>query len=463
MFVLNACSDGGSSTGPTPGFNASPPAGTGDLAGRALLPTGAEPNSIGLQLAQSDDGVTHATYADIEGRVFYARCGNNCGLSDAWQSVEVAAVDVRFSGYAVARLELDSNARPLIAFHSAPGTFDPGATYFAQCDSNCLNADNWESALVIEHGGNLLEFQLAQTDWFALDPSGIPVIAVLLENSLIDTDKRLRLYSCISDCLASASWSQRVVATYSITSARPVSIDIDPQGQYHLATHIESIGADAATLTWFGCTQNCLGNGQWSNGVPLQSVETDLDSLPQHSLAIRADNAVSLLSFDDADTTTLTLHTCESGCEQSTQWENRNINNSLVIPGGMYDAGYGIDARYFDNTLELAYAAKATNAPLRQLVVQSRCENSCRSVSDVWTSQIIAQVNEQLPDQPICGFIGTRIVSALSFVTNAIEFTASPQWACGLPPVVVTNPDGEQFYDFSADVRFLEFSTVVTF
>jgi len=102
-------------------------------------------------------------------------------------------------------------------------------------------------------------------------------------------------------------------------------------------------------------------------------------------------------------------------------------------------------------------------SPNRQLVVASRCENTCATAGSTWSSRLLTRTDEQLLDEGVCTFIGTTITSGLSLVDGVVGFTPAPQWACGLGPVLVTKPDGERYFDNASDIRFAELATVVTF
>ncbi len=465
MSYLTACSSGGSSSGPSDDVNSDDNESAGGSVtaastGSAYLPTGDEPNTVGLQLARSGDGSLHASYADIGGNVFYGRCDGNCESPDAWQSIEIADVDIDFGGYVVPRLELDSQDRPRIVFHAVPGSFDAGNTHYAECNVDCLNTANWRSEAVLGHGGNLLEFRLVNTDWFALDPDGTVVISYLVQNGLVDTDKHLRLLSCESACTSNASWSERIIATYPFALGRPVSIAIGAEGRMYLTTDIQGISADTAALTWFGCVSDCLDDGAWTDGVALQTLQTDLDSLPDLSLTTAPGGRPAIAAFDDADRSSLTLHYCSGDCSTQTGWVQQDVGESIDLPGGVYGAGYGVDARFDGDALELVFAAKSADSPLRQLVVATRCEQDCASAAGTWESRVLARTDRTEAGQGICLFIGTRISSSISAVPGAVGFTSEPQWACGTDPVLVISPDGERYYDNAADVRFFELSTV---
>ncbi len=208
-------------------------------------------------LAADPSGQLHVTYVEYvnggRSRLKYASCGSSCTTASNWQ---IALIDSATYLFASSRsLAVDGASRRHLVYQRSD-TLGIAPLYYARCDSGCLNAANWQTALV--------------------DPSPLfnaaPVVALDSEGhprsgywDRLNGQVVISYATCDTQCTTSDAWHILPVQVIEQGSSDLLqhSLVIDQAGRPHMSFQ-------HAGLSYAACNVNCTLPGSWFE-VPIEA------------------------------------------------------------------------------------------------------------------------------------------------------------------------------------------------
>lgn len=280
-------------------------------ANRFFMPTGEEvDNTSAPRLEVDRQGGLHAVYpAYAGGDAYYAYCPADCtGPSD------VSVVRFPTDGtVANAMLALTQDGAPRVLLSSYQ------FVYFASCDEDCTDADNWKLLVILDHDSE----QEVTGEALAIDPDGNPHFILHTYRAFLGIGQqppKTFYASCYADdCLVSDAWQYDQISEQIWEDSH---LKFDDSGRAHLAMVANVVSDDAPTELIAGyatCADGCDDEANWpAVGLAYAySSETEAVAVaPSVSLALTSEGnpRVLALAVTEDGAKNLDYFECDSDC-----------------------------------------------------------------------------------------------------------------------------------------------------
>jgi hypothetical protein len=219
-----------------------------------------------------------ADYNDPHWGAFYAYCDVDCGNAENWQEARLIE-DAYASEFALA---FSPTGKPRLAYTS----YDPDAiaqyVAYAECDANCASAANWYSLRLVDTASaSVTEFA---TLALRTDSSGRPRLALYTGTGLGGTLAPNTLYylSCAAaPCTQGQSWQTLNLGLPSTHGEAGVDLALDGQNQPRIAYHAPMAAGFGLHYAW--CNVNCatsVQGWQYQEIEPSEAVNQELPIPP---------------------------------------------------------------------------------------------------------------------------------------------------------------------------------------
>ena len=445
--------------GGQPDGNGTPPSTQSLFA--VLPPGGAQPNTISPAVLEDSAGTHHAAYTDIDGRGFYASCRVNCTDQNQWQSVQLLQADITATGSVAAKIQLDSNQHPHIAFavNDSGGVLSNQAIHYGQCETACSDANNnWQIGQTYENAIAMLGSDLQQYDWFALNNNDQPRFAFIEPEDFFSLDTSLYFIACDLNCVQSTNWSRQAVTSLDLAYDRPASLLFDNTGAAHVALSFNVVGADTSSLQYLYCIADCNGTAPtWSNPAELAVLPDDVFTPHVISIALHNDTTPVIGVYSENDNNrTVEVFRCQVLCNSSANWSREAIPTAAILPENIVSLSAAIDLQLNGNQIDIALIGRKREFSIDTAVIKLSCTVYCPNQN--WSYWEIADSSPiQFANEGVCIYIGTAVRPPLSLSAASLGLVLYPHWACNGAAVEVFEPaTGLSYIDYNSDVRFFE-------
>ena len=203
----------------------------------------------------------------------YIHCPANCDVGSNWNGVSMG------EGVREVQLELTAAGQPRLLYRTT-STVQNGGTdyYYAECNTNCTDSNNWQTTLVVTSFGTSI-FDIGEDNlpqrYFALDPEGRPRFLYLDRNYLVEPDHYGLFYvTCESDCTDPAQWSQALISAviqeeffFDWEVITFTSLTFTSSGQPRFIGELIPLadqGERVTALYYFACDTGCDEFANWS-------------------------------------------------------------------------------------------------------------------------------------------------------------------------------------------------------
>ena len=204
--------------------------------------------------------------------LYYGLCtGGDCTEDAAWQRVALNLPQA-----VKAQLALTPEGAPRIL---GAGWSSEGSTgtdyYYAECDSDCLDAGNWRIGKVVSTADGLMSIvgrdRLPERS-FALDEAGRPRFMVSDSNYLVEPDHYGGFYmSCERDCTGAKNWTETNLANqvgYNTESFSSPMLALGPNGSAAVIAGVYAFDEEGNDLEdglyYYACEGDCGRRDNWS-------------------------------------------------------------------------------------------------------------------------------------------------------------------------------------------------------
>jgi hypothetical protein len=431
--------------------------GGADNSTAAVLPaTTNQPNTISQHTVTDTSGRNHATYADVDGRVFYATCASVCSSQASWSSVVLGQFDTGLVGNATPKIGVDSSGRIHIAIITDTTSLFTSDVHYASCDNACTQLAGWSIGFAFTLNETFILQDVQFHDWFAVSPSGVPHIALFGSSELFATRQdHLHVYQCQSNCANESGWSRQQVAQLNLAFPSGAHIHFDNQGTPHIAGVYTVVGANTGQLLYFTCLAMCdSASAQWS--IPAELGELTDDPLDPHDSAFSLLNGETpVIATFEPQAQQLKLLTCTAGCDNAASWTNRQVRNELPLPTDLTLPEEHIVLNTDNGRIEIGMIGKDLDFGVAHRIIRLSCEGQCNTAA--WSYDSLADTSPiTLDDFGICVFFGTGAIGPINLTRGAVSYGLYPHWGCSGTPVLVTVPGFGDFIDTNDDLRFFE-------
>lgn len=270
---------------------------------------------------------------------YYGECDSNCTSDTSWNFALVTDSYTNgvgdITGYYLPKryFALDPQGRPRFVFYNGDYPSDPDryGGYYAQCDANCADSQNWSVTRFTHERPENYRYELIDNPALAFTSKGEPrVVAQLypLDNS--DTENGIYYLGCDSGCEDDANWDRVKIAERGGGPYPAWDIAIDPNDHPRVAFYKEDVleGDSGKRLHYLSCDNDCF-NGGWNTlnfGLPRQAgdgadIELDVQGRPRIAYLDGSDN--------------LRYSFCNGGCENGANWQH-----------GVVETGNDLDTEY---------------------------------------------------------------------------------------------------------------------
>ena len=386
-----------------------------------------DPFTGGTQIAVDRAGGYHIAYRDMVGNypfdtVYYGYCAANCANSNNWGTVDVYADDTPLSKPINVRLELDPSDHPRLAWiqdHPLNEVF----VVYVECDTDCLNNDNWAGTYVVgDGGGSAFHHNTVSSRWFTLDNQGHP--RFMYHYDIPATGYDLRYSFCDGNCVSDANWYDLTIAT--ATDGDPAyALDFTSSNYPRVAV------ASNGGLYYLSCDAPCTLAANWQ----ITYVDEQLDESIQ--LTLDAQDRPRIARFFNSDV--VKYDWCDSGCQDSNNWNQRAL--SAFPPY----SGIGIDL-LFDSQNRPHIGFVGNRDVFETEAGYVHCLNDCDTPdTSVWAYDAVER-EVQLPEIPLVNSCDVQTWDldgpasialdkddqiVLGYVTANYQFdTSDPTWNC---------------------------------
>lgn len=296
---------------------------------RFFLPTGEPTNTAAPTVEVDARGRIHAVYPGYAiGGAFYATCAGDCTSSDAMSVVRFETQGTVHNSM----LALDAKGRPRVLLSTM------SKVYFASCDEDCDDAENWTTTELMDHAGK----REVTGEAFAIDPDGGLHFMMHTYRALfgLGQDPRRTWYlSCESDCHDPDAWNEVQIATQTWEGTH---LRFDAQGRAHIAT-VANIEEDGVVTNKLGayatCEADCDVDTNWvGTGLypAYENMTAAIRMQPTVSLALtRAGTPrVAVFGRDEEGNRNIVYFECDENCTGS-GWVGAIITNNDRLDAGL--------------------------------------------------------------------------------------------------------------------------------
>lgn len=203
--------------------------------------------------------------------LYYAQCtGEDCTDDASWQRVALPLPEA-----VKAQLALTPEGQPRILGAGWSATQANGTNYFfAQCDRDCLEADNWQIGRIVSTADGLMS-NISRTRLpertFALDDAGHPRFVVTDSNYHIEPDHYGAFFmACEVDCTEAANWSETNLANqvgYNTEAFSYPVLALGPNGAAHVLAGVYAFDENGTDLEdglyYYQCETDCAARDNW--------------------------------------------------------------------------------------------------------------------------------------------------------------------------------------------------------
>lgn len=315
---------------------------------------GSEPSEIQLQLDPENKpriGFEVNGYSVTSQGYYYAECDENCLDSTQWVVVNLAEAGETVVGDS-RWFKLNHKGQPRMAtIYSEEANYlgdQSVSIFYHACDSNCLDADNWESVLT----GAWPNLGMAPTMKLSLgiDSNDMPHMAVYLKTGYVTSENfYATLYTeCVGPWDVSESWSW--IAFMDKWNSSGFDLTIDSEDRLHLA------GSMDGTINYSQCEDNCLEVESWESAL--------INGLTQNSggrlnLIVDEQNTPHMAYTSNGSGLQLDYLFCESGCDSpdSANWAMINVDDVSLLEPYFYHSGCEEQQWLFEGPVSLALSS----------------------------------------------------------------------------------------------------------
>ena len=265
----------------------------------------------------------------------YIHCPANCDVGSNWNGVSMG------EGVREVQLELTAAGQPRLLYRTT-STVQNGGTdyYYAECNTNCTDSNNWQTTLVVTSFGTSI-FDIGEDNlpqrYFALDPEGRPRFLYLDRNYLVEPDHYGLFYvTCESDCTDPAQWSQALISAviqeeffFDWEVITFTSLTFTSSGQPRFIGELIPLadqGERVTALYYFACDTGCDEFANWSR---VQIGERGQGSDLSWDLALDANDRPRVVHYPadlpDDKGEQLYYKWCNSDCLSAANWTQVNL------------------------------------------------------------------------------------------------------------------------------------------
>ena len=272
-----------------------------------------------LLIRKQRDGHTQDEYV-------YGECDSNCTEAASWQLTslvyiggsEVFAYDNPQHSFA-----LDPQGRPRFVFTNGWGAGWQVGVYYAYCDEDCTNSDNWY-ATSIEDGP---QYRSLEFDYPSLKFTSDGRPRIVSNMSFTGESQGVRYLECDQECGERSSWSG--VALYQRGGGVAASWDLEldqfdrPRFAFYQAATDDGAGE---RLYYVWCDDSCLDASSWQRttvGLPIgvgQNADMALDGQGRPRIAYRP------LLGDG-----LGYGWCDGDCTTPASWQHKQVETAAKL------------------------------------------------------------------------------------------------------------------------------------
>lgn len=419
-----------------------------------LLPSSQiQSNTISQALVTDSGGKTHATYADIDGRVFYAVCQVQCQQANSWSGVELISFTIdSLLGAVTPKILLDDNQNLHIGLSYNRGNFgilSEHQLHYLSCESACLDSANWTSGLVVTLESAATSASMAKADWFALNQSGLPRFSYI-QSAPGSTDEFLFYFSCENACHNEANWLSTKVAELNLASNQPADIVVDRTDVIHIVASYRTVGSNKSSLLYFTCVSQCNSESQWSEPTELLQITDSSFFRDDISIALREGISPVIAVFDSiervsGDQPAVYLLACETGCSGTGNWSRSEVLSavSLADTQSVELSESGIALRVDGGLLQLGMIGRDLQSDVQNQVFSLSCNEPC--VGDSWFYQSLADTRSFNLNVADCLYLGAEATGPISLLPIGVGFGIIPQLGC--------KPQDNRYFEYAVFVQ----------
>lgn len=372
--------------------------------GSLYLTTNVESASAAAQV--DANGGMHAAYvhfvsAPDPSPAVYTYCSapaTRCGEPSNWVSVALAdrAIEVQ--------LRLTTAGQPRLLITASSTIYPTGRDYwYAECNSNCANAAQWQIVRVTSTDGMaIIETTdlLAPQRSFALDPQGRPRFVYQDRNYGIEPDHIGFYYmECDSGCATASNWRETKISRatqYDYEIFKYPALSFTSSGQPRVLASVYALNDDGSEapkgLYYYGCDSVCNQMANWdriylfnhgSGAYPLPMWDLDLDTSGNPHLALFTGGGA-----DEGIDYQLIYFACSGNCMDVEGWRGSVLTMPLHDGQGPdieLDAANNPRIAFMQDNGDLGYAW---------------CDQSCALMPDHWQVTTIETTEAQEADYP---------------------------------------------------------------
>lgn len=419
-----------------------------------LLPSSQiQSNTVSQALVTDSGGTTHATYADIDGRVFYAVCQTQCQRAGSWAGVELISFTIdSLLGAVTPKILLDDNQNLHIGLSYNRGDFgilSEHQLHYLSCESVCLNSASWTSGLVVTLESATTSASMAKADWFALNDNGLPRFSYI-QSAPGSTDEFLFYFSCENACHNEANWSSTKVGELNLASNQPADIVVDRAGGIHILASYRVVGSNKSSLLYFACVSQCDSESQWSEPTELLQVTDSSFFRNDISIALREGISPVIAVFDSIDSVSgdqpaVYLLSCETDCSLTGNWSRRDVLSavSLAETQSVELSESSIALRIDGSLLKLGMIGRDLQSEMQNRVFSLSCNAPC--VEDSWSYQSLADSHSFNLSVDDCLYLGAEAKGPISLLPIGVGFGIIPQLGC--------KPQDNRYFEYAVYVQ----------
>jgi hypothetical protein len=294
---------------------------------RLFMPASDPANTRAPRLVLDAAGDLHAVYpAYAGGDAYYAFCPDNCNDPDALQAVRLPAEGTVLN----AMLAVTRSGAPRVLLSTAL------ELVWAECDGDCTDAANWQSAVILNHGGD----REVTGNALALDANDHPRFMMHTYVALLGIGQKppQTFYAqCDGGCADAGSWQIDAMQDQIWQNS---ALRFDAQNRAHLATVAVTIGSGGPTArqaAYAECDSGCTTAEDWNGILLMDAFEDYAEEInPAIALALTADGGprVALLGKTDGAPRNLAYFECDSNCTVD-NWRGSLISDNAQLGSGV--------------------------------------------------------------------------------------------------------------------------------
>ncbi len=330
--------------------------------------------------------VDYIPYAEHPAALYhYCPPATDCTRPENWTTVRLG------DNVNEVQLALTPAGQPRLLFQAGSTVYDltDKDYYYAACDSNCTDPQNWASVYLLSSSGTAIfdvSDGISPQRYFSLDPQGRPRFVYLDRNYFYAEPDHTGVYYvfCDIDCTNAGNWSQTRISLaqdYDYEVAKYPALAFTSQGWPRVVADLSPLASsgEPAGIYYLACETGCENGENWGrvglynrgSGVTV-SWDLELDRQDRPRLAYYQGEG-------DEKGDQLYYAWCEgSNCLDLAGWQD--VNLGLGLTNGQHpDLELDREGRP-----HLAYLTNGGGG-----VGYSRCTAACESEGGAWRHQTL--------------------------------------------------------------------------